>query len=129
MAEDHVPEYLKTHVLRGEHLVFRLGERIAELRGELTAGRERRGVTLLKQEGLNVVLTAIRAGGRVAEHNVAGPALVQAVEGRVRLRAGDQAWELGPGDLAALGPGVAHDLEALEDAAVLVAIAAPASGA
>lgn len=127
MADEHVPEYLKTHVLRGEHLLFHLPERVAELRQELTGDRERRGVTLLKQDGLNVVLTAIRAGGRVAEHGVAGPALLQAVTGRVRLRAGTETWELGPGDLAALGPGVAHDLEALEDAAVLVVIAAPSS--
>ncbi len=29
----------------------------------------------------------------------------------------------GPGDLAAIGPGVAHDLEAIEDAAFTVTVA------
>lgn len=123
MTEEHVPEYLKEHALRGEHLLFRIPQHIAELRQSLGQDQQRRGLPLLKQEGLSVVLTVIRAGGRIAEHDTAGTTLVQVLNGKVRLTAGDAAWELGPGDLASIGPGVPHQIEGLEDAAIMVTVA------
>jgi quercetin dioxygenase-like cupin family protein len=48
------------------------------------------------------------------------------LRGRVRLTAGDNAWELGPQDHLVI-PQSRHGLLALEDSAVLLTIARPRS--
>ena len=55
--------YLRTHDLSAEHLLIDLSEAVTELHGLAGAGQDRRGVTLVKQGGLNVVLTHLHAGG------------------------------------------------------------------
>ncbi|HXG41486.1 MAG TPA: cupin domain-containing protein [Dehalococcoidia bacterium] len=123
MSEEHVPEYLREHALRGDLLLFRLRDQLEELRRALGGGQQRRGLPLLKQETVSVVLTVLRAGGDIAEHDTSGIALVQVLDGRVRLRAGSEERELVVGDLASIGPGVPHHIHALEDAAILVTVA------
>ncbi|GBD14116.1 hypothetical protein HRbin24_02167 [bacterium HR24] len=123
MAEEHVPEYLKEHALRGDLLLFHLPQHLAELRQALGPTQQRRGLPLVKQDNLSLVLTLLRAGGHIAEHDTGGVTLVHVLEGKVRLRAGGNEAQLGPGDLASIGPGVAHDLEAIEDAAFTVTVA------
>ncbi|GAW50761.1 MULTISPECIES: hypothetical protein [unclassified Nocardioides] len=56
------------------------------------------------------------------EHGSPGEATLQVLHGRVRLHAGDDAWEGAPGDYVLIPPR-RHDLTALEDAAVLLTVA------
>jgi quercetin dioxygenase-like cupin family protein len=96
------------------------------LRGEPAYARAGRNAkTLVKRSDFRVVLTAIRAGTRIARHQAPGPVTVQALSGRIRLHLGERQVELVAGHLLSLEPGEPHDVEALEDGAFLLTIAWP----
>jgi quercetin dioxygenase-like cupin family protein len=113
---------------------FDLAEIAAEMLGEAeyTVGPGHAARTILRAHDLRVVLIAIRAGAHVAEHVAQGTAAIQVVSGRVRIRLPrlarqheDRFEELSPGRLLALGAGLAHSVEALEDSALLVTLGWP----
>jgi quercetin dioxygenase-like cupin family protein len=86
---------------------------------------DRDSKTLIKQPTLRVVLTALRAGARLATHQAAGPTTVQVLHGLLRVRVAEQAIELRPGQLLALEARVRHDVVAVEDSAFLLTVAWP----
>lgn len=58
----------------------------------------------------------------LSEHANPGEAAVHVLQGRVRLAAGDQAWEGREGDLLII-PDAPHSLQALQDSVVLLTVA------
>jgi quercetin dioxygenase-like cupin family protein len=91
---------------------------------EWSTGRNAK--TLIKYDDFRVVLTALAAGTRIAEHRTEGRISVQGVAGLVRLHVQGQAFDLAPGMLLALDRGVTHDVEAVDqDSAFLLTIAWP----
>lgn len=71
---------------------------------------------------LRQTVVALAAGQTLAEHDNPGEATIQVLHGRVRLIAGDDAWEGSPGDLIIV-PNSRHALEALVASAVLLTVA------
>lgn len=65
---------------------------------------------------------ALAAGQKLSEHENPGEATVHVLQGRVRLGSAGEAWEGSPGDLLIV-PDHRHDLEALENAVVLLSVA------
>jgi quercetin dioxygenase-like cupin family protein len=65
---------------------------------------------------------ALLAGVRLAEHEAPGTATLQVLRGSVRLTAGDDSWELNESDHIEIPPR-RHQLDALEDAAILLMVA------
>lgn len=94
------------------------------------AGDGKAARTLLKSPGLTVVAMALRAGASLLEHAAPGPLLVVPVQGEVRFGAAahsgtaDVRADIQDRRLLVMGPGVRHEVTAIEDAVFLLVIGA-----
>jgi quercetin dioxygenase-like cupin family protein len=92
-----------------------------------TAG-ERNGKTLVREPDFRVVLTAMHAGTRLAEHEAGARLSIQTVAGHLRLHLPGRVVDLPANHLLALDRSVPHEVEALEDSALLLTLAWPGAG-
>lgn len=107
-------------------LLFDLAEDADKLRQErpwLQFGRN--AVTLVKYDDFRIVLMLMKGGTRLQEHHASGRISVQTLSGHVRLHLKEKVIDLPAGHLLALERGLSHDLEAMEESAVLLTIAWP----
>lgn len=107
-------------------LRFDFAEEAARLRQEgpwVQHGRN--AVTLVKHADLRVVLMVMKPGATMRQHQTTGRISVQTLSGHVRLHLEDGAVELPAGQLIALEHDIVHDVEAVEESAVLLTIAWP----
>jgi len=111
--------------LASPFLEFDLAFEMDRLRKESTWNTGQNARTLIKYDDLRVVLIALKAGTRIPEHRTKGRISVQLLSGHVRLNASGRAFNLLPGSLLALDAGAPHDLEALEESAVVLTVAWP----
>lgn len=89
-----------------------------------SAGRSAQTVFGGHEQVLRQTVVALTGGSVLSEHESPGEATVHVLSGRVRLTAGEEAWEGRAGDLIIV-PDRRHDLAALEDSAVLLTVAKP----
>lgn len=75
-----------------------------------------------QQHDLRQTLIALAEDRALGEHAAPGEATLQVLQGRVRLTAGADAWEVAAGELVVI-PSARHDLAALTDAVVLLTVA------
>lgn len=87
-----------------------------------SAGRGATSVFGGHEHSLRQTLVALAAGRSMGEHNAPSEATLHVLAGRVRLRAAEESWEGRSGDLIIIPP-TRHDVEALEDAVVLLTVA------
>ena len=105
---------------------YDLGGQFSKLRADVpirTHGRD--SFTLVKDPGMDVVLTVLNAGTHLSKHTAPGPISVLVLEGRIAFTAHGQRLELGPHCLVTLPTHVPHEVEALEESAILITIASP----
>jgi quercetin dioxygenase-like cupin family protein len=107
--------------------VFDIAQAAAQLRAEPAWTHGRNAITLRKTPSVRVVLLAMHAGNRLDDHQTAWPITLQVLSGRVRCVAAEQAIELGPHMVLALDAGIAHRVEALEEALCLLTFGGTAS--
>lgn len=111
-------------------LTIGLASELDLLRGSDTWGAGgRHAKTLIKDDGLRVVLIALRAGARLEEHHAPGRITIQTLSGELSVRAAGQTVDLAEGDILSLGPAIPHDVAARVDSAILLTIAWPADRA
>jgi quercetin dioxygenase-like cupin family protein len=106
-------------------LDFDLGRELDQLQRELQPPNDQNAKTLVKYDDLRIVLIALKARARIPGHRAEGRVAVHTIRGHIRMRALERTFDLPAGSLLTLDEGVAHDVEALEDSAVLLTIAWP----
>jgi quercetin dioxygenase-like cupin family protein len=95
----------------------------SELRKEEAYARNGHAArTLVREPDLRLVLVVLKAGGRMAEHRVDQTFSLHALRGHVRLHLPDGMADLAAGRLLVLGRDLAHDVEAIEESALLLTI-------
>ena len=112
--------FLDEHTLQAERQFFHLDD-IKALWDDV-GDRRRRGMALVKESGLNVVLTVAHGGQVLDEQQPRGAATIHVLQGKVRVQVDGEETECGPGDLVALDAHVARTVEILEDSAFLTTV-------
>lgn len=107
------------------YLEFDLAREIDELTREPGWATGQNAKTLAKYDDFRVVLTALRARARMPGHRTEGRITIHTVRGHLQVRAEGRTFDLPLGSLLVLDRGLSHDVEALEDSALLLTIAWP----
>ncbi len=113
--------------MAASYLEFDIARELEQLHREVGWQSGQNAKTLVKYDGLRVVLIALQAGSRIPEHQTEGQISIQIVSGHVQVRAQGRSCDLRPGGLLALDQGLPHGVEALEESAFLLTIAWPGS--
>lgn len=86
-----------------------------------SAGRSASTVYGGHERSLRQTVIAMREGAELSEHPNPGQSTLQVLRGRVRLTAGDDAWEARSGDMIIV-PEARHAVAALADSAILLTV-------
>ena len=106
-----------------EHRIDLAGA-LAKLRAEPGDGkRKHRQITVFHKGPLRLVLFAFEAGGKLAAHRAPGAIIIQALGGTLLVRTPHEQHELTAGRILTLDPDVVHDVEARDEADMLLTIA------
>jgi len=99
-------------------------ERELQLRTKDSWQREtgRISKTLAKYPDFRIVLILMKSGTRMRQHRAEGRISIQQLKGQVRIHLADRKVTLSTGHLLVLDCGVLHDVEALEESALLLTI-------
>jgi quercetin dioxygenase-like cupin family protein len=101
-----------------------LERELQQLRREDSWQREtgRSSKTLAKYPDFRIVLILMKGGTRMRQHRAEGRISIQQLEGQVCIHLADRKVNLSAGHLLVLDRGVLHDVEALEESALLLTI-------
>ena len=101
-----------------------LERELQQLRQEDSWQREtgRSSKTLAKYPDLRIVLILMKSGTRMRQHRAEGRVSIQQLEGQICVHLADRKVNVSAGHLLVLDCGVLHDVEALEESALLLTI-------
>jgi hypothetical protein len=111
--------------LAGPLLQIDLEAELSQLRQEDSSQREtgRSSITIAKYPDLRVVLILMKGGSRMRQHRAEGRVSIQQLKGRTRIHLDtSRKVDLCAGHLLVLDCGVLHDVEALDESALLLTI-------
>ncbi len=104
--------------------IFEIADVLDELRSEKHwVHGKRNAYTLVKRDNLSILLVAMRENASTHWHAVEGPISLEVIEGCLKFNTDFESVQLEKGGVVALGEGVRHNVEALEDCAFLLTIA------
>ncbi len=113
-------------LLSGPLLFFELEEEIAQLKKDPEwLSRHRNAVTLVKEPHLSVVLVVLQKGSTLEEHHARGPVTIVVLSGAVRIGMHQETRMVKHSGMVAMEKGIPHNVEALEESALLLTIAEP----
>lgn len=107
------------------YLEFDIAREVEQLHREPGRKSGQNAKTLVKHDGLRIVLIALKARSSIPQHHTEGHISIQAITGHIQIRAQGRTFELRSGGLLALDRGVPHDVEAVEESVLLLTIAWP----
>jgi quercetin dioxygenase-like cupin family protein len=110
-------------VIDASYLYINIPSHIEQLKKEKAwKMNDRNGITIFKTESLALVLTGLHAGATIKDNCINGLVVLQPIEGKIRVNTVDGDLEMNPKDILTLRPNVAHSIEALTDAVILLSI-------
>jgi quercetin dioxygenase-like cupin family protein len=122
MNEDDNQQAIRAVV--GAMLTVNIADAIARLKtAPEWESQDRHALSLVKDEGLNILLMVLKKGAKLREHHTKGPIAVQLIAGSIRFTGGANHCLLSRDEIVALDRGIPHSLEALEDSALLLTTA------
>lgn len=113
--------------MAGPFLEFDVPAEVERLHTETTWSTGHNARTLVKFDNLRVVLIALQADARIAEHKADGRISIHVLSGHIQLEAAGRTFNLRAGGLVALDHGVRHHVDAVEESAFLLTIARSAA--
>jgi len=104
---------------------FDVARELEQLRreGEWPSGHNAK--TLVKYDGLRIVLMALKPDSRIPVHHTMGQISIHTIAGHIKVHAQGRTFELRSGGLLALDRGLHHDVEAVAESAFLLTIGSP----
>lgn len=102
--------------------VFALDHIAAQTWAEAAGAVGHNAITLHKAASLRLVLLTMHAGSQLQEHDTFAPIALHVISGRVRFTTANEALELGPQMVVTLDGGIAHRVDAVEDAVCLLTL-------
>src|SRR5688572_11432220 len=100
--------------------LFRLAEEFRSLHDEAPwSTGDRNARTLVHEEGLRVVVVALKAGARMDRHQTRGWVSILVHHGRVRIGLVDETLEASAGDNIVLRHNIPHTVEAIEESGLV----------
>ena len=110
--------------LAGPLLQIDLERELQQLRREDSWQRKtgRSSKTLAKYPDFRIVLILMKSGTRMRQHRAEGRVSIQQLEGQICVHLADRKVNVSAGHLLVLDCGVLHDVEALEESALLLTI-------
>jgi len=111
--------------LAAAFLEFDLARELAGLHREAEWENGQNAKTLAKYDDFRIVLTALKANATIPTHRTEGRLSIHVISGHVQMRASERTFDLVPGSLVALDRGIAHEIRALDESALLQTIAWP----
>jgi len=105
-------------------LTFDIPTLLAQLKNEdLWRTGKRNAMTLLRDHRLRMVLIVMHVSTAIPSHQAESPLSVQVIEGRLQVRTDAEPVTLKKGQMLALQAGIRHEIEALEESALLLTLA------
>ena len=102
---------------------FDLAEEAQLLRdSSLWQERGQNSRTLLKLPGFRLVMIALKSGHQIQRHQTDLRLNLSTLSGHVQLTVGDDVLDLPAGHVLVLDPATPHDVAALEDSVILLAL-------
>lgn len=96
-----------------------------QLRHEVACSDGRNSRTLVKHGDFRMILTVMKAGARLHRHHARGTVLIQVLSGQIRTRILEETVEAPAGHALSLDPNLEHEIEAVDESALLITIAWP----
>ena len=126
-SNDHTPQRPEPEAgrpLDAPLLVFDLLALLAQVRQEPAyRTSDRNSLTVVKTDGMRIVLLALHEGAELKTHTAPGIISVQVLEGRLMFRTAEQATELTQGQLLTLHAGIPHRVTAVTEVVFLLTLA------
>lgn len=93
------------------------------LRAETRSGANgHRQITLLHHGPVRLILFAFDEGGRIPRHSAAGWVTIHVLHGVLRVRTPEGEHVLNEGQILALAPNIAHDVDAVAESEMLLGV-------
>ncbi|MDJ1369893.1 cupin domain-containing protein [Gulosibacter molinativorax] len=99
-----------------------LARELLHAAAEADGGRAAETVFGGHEKSLRQTVVGMIKGTNLGEHDNQDDVTVYVIQGRVRLRVGDDSWKARTGSLLIV-PHARHSIEALEDSAILISVA------